>query len=71
MSATVPLPGRLLKQEGAAVLHDLYPVPATRAEAAPRIMARARALIDSSDERKWPIGFFLFGLAEAAGGRHA
>ena len=56
-------------REGQSLLRELYPDKDAQKEAAPRLYASARRLLDSDAQHLWPIGFFLFGMSEAATGR--
>lgn len=60
--------GRDLAREGAAMLDTLYPDASTHREVSARLEKRFRALIDSNDPHKMAVGFFLFGVSEAARG---
>lgn len=50
------------------MLPQLYPDKTTWRAASERIYSRARPLLDSSDPVRMSVGFFLFGLSEAARG---
>lgn len=58
-----------LMREGQALLPELYPDKLAQEIAAPRLYASARRLLDRDDRALWPVGFFLFGMSEAAAGR--
>lgn len=61
--------GKDLAKEGAAMLPVLYPDASTHADAAKRLEARYRPLLVADEPHSRAVGFFLFGLAEAAAGR--
>ena len=65
----IEAPGQALADEGAAMLQTLYPDPATHKAVAARLLTRARRLIGRADAGAQAVGFFLFGLSEAASGR--
>lgn len=63
-----PASGRDYALEGRALLAVLYPNPRGRKAAADRLLPRAQALIADKSEFRSNLGFFLFGLSEAARG---
>lgn len=67
MGKRIP-PGRLLIREGAATLSLIFPDTADHAAAARRIKPRAQRLMQSRDAARVHLGFFLYGVALAAGG---
>ena len=56
-----------LAREGEALLKALYPTVAERHSVATRLSRRARKLIDNP--QTMDVGFFVFGMAQAAAGR--
>lgn len=62
-------PGGQLVREGAACMPDLLPNSSARAPMAPLILARAHYYMRTTDRGTQNVGFFLYGLALAAGGQ--
>ena len=52
------------------MLPILFPDKSRWPEVRRRMTPRYRHLIDSREPRKMDVGFFLFGMVEATGGRH-
>ncbi len=65
----VKSPGGQLVREGAASMPDLLPNPLARGPIAPLILARAHHYMRTTDRGTQNVGFFLYGLALAAGGQ--
>jgi hypothetical protein len=61
-----PSSGKDYAQEGRSLLNVLYPNPRSRKAAADRLLKRARTLIADKAAHRANLGFFLFGLSEAA-----
>ena len=63
-------PGRSIIAEGAAALLVLFPDESGWPAASVRVGATAHRLMNDNAPGHRDIGFFLYGVALAAGGRH-